>query len=352
MKLKKILSSFLAVTVMGMSMSALTEISSMCTIALAVAEKYGDFKIDKYSDHIEIIQYDGEASEIVIPSEIDGLPVTSIGNTAFAFCASLEFIIIPDSVLNIGDSAFTCCGNLKSITIPNSVNNIGGNAFAYTPWLENKQKENPLVVVNDILIDGTTCLGDIVISDSITSIGSRAFYGCRNLTSISISDSVMSLGDRAFNGCEKLMSITILNSSCEIDDTYFTISNGYGSDFVEDFDNFDGTIYGYENSTAQAYAEKYERKFVSLGEAHVSEIAMGDINGDKSVDSSDASDVLADYSLTSTGKSSELTDAQKDAADVDKDGKIDSSDASFILQFYSYISTGGTITDMSKWMNK
>ena len=61
--------------------------------------------------------------------------------------------------------------------------------------------------------------------------------------------------------------------------------------------------------------------------------------------------VLIDYSLTSTGKSSALTDAQKSAADIDKDGKIDSSDASFILRFYSYVSTGGTVTDMSKWLN-
>ncbi len=73
-------------------------------------------------------------------------------------------------------------------------------------------------------------------------------------------------------------------------------------------------------------------------------LPLGDINGDSTVDASDASNVLAVYALVSTGKESELTEAQIAAADVNKDGTIDASDASLILAYYAYISTGGTGT--------
>lgn len=67
---------------------------------------------------------------------------------------------------------------------------------------------------------------------------------------------------------------------------------------------------------------------------------LGDVNKDKTVDSSDASCVLVNYAIIQTGGESELTEIQKKAADVNKDGMMDSSDASKILTYYAMISTG------------
>jgi len=69
---------------------------------------------------------------------------------------------------------------------------------------------------------------------------------------------VTSIGSVAFGDCSNLTSVAIKNPNCEIYDDSDTISDT-------------ATIYGYENSTAQAYAEKYNRKFVSLGKAPVYE---------------------------------------------------------------------------------
>ena len=79
-------------------------------------------------------------------------------------------------------------------------------------------------------------------------------------------------------------------------------------------------------------------------------IALGDPTGDSKVDSKDATFILSEYSLLSTGGTSSLTPEQKEAADVKKDGKIDSKDATIVLSYYSYLSTGGKsiITDLTR----
>src|SRR5215472_11411424 len=77
------------------------------------------------NDTVTITGYTGTNDDVVIPSTIDGLPVTSIGANAFQY-ARINTVTIPSSVTNIGDSAFRNCMSLTSITIPNSVASIGG----------------------------------------------------------------------------------------------------------------------------------------------------------------------------------------------------------------------------------
>ncbi len=121
---------------------------------------------------------------IVIAATYEGLPVTSIGSSAFRVCASLTSITIPDSVTSIGFEAFFYCTSLTSITIGDSVTSIGHRAFS-----------------------GCTSLTSVTIGDSVTSIGNYAFSGCTSLTSVTIGDGVTSIGNYAFDGCYKLVEI-------------------------------------------------------------------------------------------------------------------------------------------------
>ena len=66
-----------------------------------------------------LTNYDG-LKNVVIPSELDGLPVKKIGTTAFDKCPTLETVVIPESVTYIGGLAFEYCPSLKSVTIENT----------------------------------------------------------------------------------------------------------------------------------------------------------------------------------------------------------------------------------------
>ena len=84
-------------------------------------------------DTAEIVGYDGDDDDLVIPSELDGYPVTAIGDSAFYYCEGLYSVVIPEGVTTIGKEAFRECGDLTSVAIPDSVTHIGDVAFLRVP---------------------------------------------------------------------------------------------------------------------------------------------------------------------------------------------------------------------------
>ena len=151
------------------------------------AETRDDYSYELKEDgSYTITGYNGSENEVVIPNKINGKKVTSIG-----------------------DHAFSRCTSLTSITIPKGVTSIGSGAFYNTAWLYDKQKINSLVIVNNLLIDGSTANGKVTIPKGVTSIGDGAFQYCHNLRSITIPNGVTSIGDSALFECSNLTSITI-----------------------------------------------------------------------------------------------------------------------------------------------
>ncbi len=239
MKMKKVLAVLSALCMMCAVVPVLPESVQDSSVISASALGFGTYenlKYTKYADYVEISGVtDKEAiTEANIPAEIDSLPVTSIGYEAFAGCTNLTSVTIPDGITNIefqafdrctnltsveipdgvttiGSSAFRGCESLTSVTIPESVTSFGNRVFNNTPWLKTKQEENPLVIVNHILIDGSTCTGDVIVPDGVASIQGSAFeYG--KLSSLTTSDSVTSVNLGAFRRCSYLTSITISSS--------------------------------------------------------------------------------------------------------------------------------------------
>ncbi len=135
-----------------------------------------NLKYEIKGDAVTVTRCDEDASgELIIPANIEGKPVTSIGGGAFSACFGLTSITIGNGVTSIGDSAFADCFGLTSITIPNSVTSIGGGSFYLCNSLRN-----------------------ITIPDGVTSIGSSAFYGCTSLTTVTFLGDAPKISNDAF----------------------------------------------------------------------------------------------------------------------------------------------------------
>ena len=79
---------------------------------------------------LTVTAYVGKARSIAIPAEIDGVPVTAIGDRAFAERTDLASVVIPEGVVSIGAQAFSGCAQLRSVSLPETLTNIGEGAFA------------------------------------------------------------------------------------------------------------------------------------------------------------------------------------------------------------------------------
>lgn len=200
--------------------------------------------------------------------------VTSIGKWAFYDCNVLKSINIPDSVTSIGEFAFDSCSSSTSLTIPNSVTNVGQSAFSGCSSLTSVIIPDSFTIIAYGAFSGCSGLTSVTIPDSVTYIKDYAFQDCSHLTSINIPDSVTHIGSYAFRWCKGLTSVTIPNSVTHIENNSFGYCDKLESIIISNPDCriFDyaetisetATIYGYAGSTAQAYAEKYNRTFVAI----------------------------------------------------------------------------------------
>ena len=129
--------------------------------------------------------------------------VEEIGSWSFWGCSALKSITIPSSITALDYGAFSECSNLSEINIPKSVTKFGAEAFSGTKWLEEQRKKDPLVIVNDILIDAKTCSGKVVIPKGVKEIGRAAFWDDWNskITEVVIPSGVTTIGEEAFCCC-------------------------------------------------------------------------------------------------------------------------------------------------------
>ena len=156
------------------------------------------------------------SGKVIIPAAVEHegttYSVTSIRERAFEDYSRLTSVTIPNSVTSIGENAFTGCSGLTSVHISDIAS-----------WCNIKFKygSNPLLYAHHLYLNGEE-VKDLVIPNSVRSIGERAFCGCSGLTSVTIPNSVTSIGGWAFYGCKGLTSVTIPNSVTSIEGSAFS----------------------------------------------------------------------------------------------------------------------------------
>ena len=183
---------------------------------------------ERYDDNSQITRL----KKIVVPEEIDGVKVTTIGymkqimsnaHGGIAFADPyVEKIVLPNTIVKIGQDAFAGCSNLKSINIPDSVTSIGAHAFYNCNSL--KSIEIPDSVTTDIeekTFLGCSSLENIRLPNTIREFGYYAFSGCKSLKKINIPTNLYSLRDCSLDTCESLEEITVNGEG-----NYYTSEDG------------------------------------------------------------------------------------------------------------------------------
>ena len=175
---------------------------------------------------------------ITIPTELDDIPVTGIGNYAFFHLSALTNVTIPQGITSIGDAAFSdcdglisatieegvptgtnmfnACDNLATVKLPESLTTIATGSFTYCPAL------NHVTIPDNVTTIGTSAfslcngLSDITLGRGLTTIGDFAFKNCDSLETIQLPSNLKKIGIDAFCECDILKSITLPDSVTDI----------------------------------------------------------------------------------------------------------------------------------------
>ncbi len=200
---------------------------------VAGAETYGKFSYFHNGKGITILGYDGVsiysdaiAEDVVIPSDIYGVPVTEIASNAFTGykIASVE---IPYTVETLYDGAFEEVYDLAFILVPGSVKNLGTGVFKNCPDLKKVNLPVSLTYIPDYTFMDCTSLESVTIPETVGSIGDDAFGGCVSLQTITIPSSVSIIGEYAFGYCTSLSTINFASDSMLTSIGYGAIPYGY-----------------------------------------------------------------------------------------------------------------------------
>ena len=218
-------------------MACLLAVMLLCSFGTigAVAEEQteGLFTYEVVDGTVTIIgcdwDYDGE---LVIPETLGGLPVTTIGSTAFSGCDDLTNVVLPNSITTLEPYAFGNCEWLTEFEIPNSVTTIGYAAFDC--YMVASDSHPVFSTIDGVLFnkEQTTLLRypahltatTYAIPEGVTTIEKYAFADSAALTTVTIPQSVTSMGEYAFTG-SGLTAITIPGSISTIADHAFWICN-------------------------------------------------------------------------------------------------------------------------------
>ena len=195
-----------------MRLPLLILVTALLSAQTAIAERWGSltYSIERFEVHI--VDCDTSAKgKLIIPREIDGLPVTKIGKNAFELCELLTSVQIPDTVSEIEGRAFIGCGSMLSVTIPETVKNIGNSAFSGCSLLTVVDWPSSLPVIPSETFVDCSGLKQFNIPDGITAIAAAAFKRS-GIEMINLPATLKTIEQYSFEECKSLKSISIPSS--------------------------------------------------------------------------------------------------------------------------------------------
>lgn len=163
------------------------------------------------SGFASIDNYNGIATEVDVPTEIDGHKVAYIGEDCFRHQVLLRKINLPGSIVLIETGAFFNCMSLREINLPEGLLYIGNNAF-YGAGLRSLNLPDSVLAINTFAFEGCQHLKTAHLSESLQYTAGYTFSGCPSLESVNIPDTLDSISIGMFQGCAKLKEINFPKS--------------------------------------------------------------------------------------------------------------------------------------------
>lgn len=254
----------------------------------ANAETWEDFEYAVLEDGtVEITDYIGNDIEVIVPDEINGYIVASIGEKAFSRTEGVESIILPESITEIKNKAFDCCFDLKTFAIPNNLKLLGEDCFKDNISLEKfivadenqyfSTDENGVLFNKDktelICFPALLKMKEYTVPSTVKSIRSSGFHNCIYLINIILPDELETIGDYAFDWCYNLKTLTfpgsmdIVSMEKEIPMhamKSITISDGVGA--------FDDLLIYFQCVPIELYVESMDTVFIERDYIDTSEL--------------------------------------------------------------------------------
>ncbi len=233
---------------------------------------------------LRITSYNGfDANRIVIPQEINGQPVISIGEKAF-INATISEIILPHTIKAILKKAFSGCKNLKHIDLPENLEYLGEYSF-YKSGLENILIPDLIYEIPSMCFYECTKLSKVHFGNCVETIGYGAFSDCKKLCMVSLPETLKIIEKQAFNGTG-IRTVIIPQGVEEIDNEAFDASYnlskngvicvflGKSTKISSDILNFYGVeqLFCLPGSNAQAYAREKNIPMKPLSEFNLEEL--------------------------------------------------------------------------------
>lgn len=234
-------------------------------------------------------------------------------------------------VTAIRSMAFIFVGNMREVIIPDSITTIGYSAFSNCRSLKSVTLPDSIVSIGRQAFQSCTNLVSVYIPKNITAIEEAMFWGCESLT-MTIPNHINEIKRMGFYGCESLVSVVIPDGVISIGEDAFswctkltsvTIPDSVKSIGYSAFSNPQWvTIYANQGSYAHAHAIEHGYPFIPLEDRAVE--LPGDATNDGTIDILDLVSII-DYIVSNTDPAS-LTNA-----DANGDGSVDILDLVWII---------------------
>ncbi|MCD8209527.1 MAG: leucine-rich repeat domain-containing protein [Coprobacillus sp.] len=115
------------------------------------------------------------------------------------------------TITTLGDGT-NALNSIRTITLPETITTIAASAFYKTSLSTINFADEGLLVIGNYAFGGSN-LSEVIIPDSVTTIGKDAFGSCSSLTKVTIGKGVTSLGEGAFGNCTNNLSEVVINAT-------------------------------------------------------------------------------------------------------------------------------------------